>query len=162
MNSSVPDPADLTGDDNYFEDFEEGDCFRHARGKTLSEDEMHGVTHMTMNTAEAHFNEDRMAASDQGGRINYGGLTMSIVLGLASEDTTENALRITGLDEVRFHSPVKPGTTLYAVTEVLETTDADEPDAGRVRFKHYGLDDTDEVVFSGVQECIVKKRAYEA
>ncbi|MHB9287948.1 MaoC family dehydratase [Halobacteriales archaeon Cl-PHB] len=161
-DQDAPRPADLTGTDNYFEDFTPGDACRHARGKTLSEDEMHGVTHMTMNTAEAHFNADKMADSEQGSRINYGGLTMSIVLGLASEDTTENALRTLGLDEVRFHAPVRPGDTLYAVTEVLETDeDADVADAGRVTFKHYGLDADEDLVFSGIQECLVKKRAYD-
>lgn len=124
---------------------------------------MHGVAHVTTNTAEAHFNADKMATSEQGGRINYGGLTMSIVLGLASEDTTENALEITILDGIRFQQPVRPGDTLYAVTEVLETdTDAGPRDAGRVRFRHYGLNQDEDVVFTGIQECMVKQRAYDS
>jgi acyl dehydratase len=157
------DPSTLTGDDTYFEDFAEGDVYRHARGKTLSEDEMHGVTHMTMNTAEAHFNADKMAETEHGGRINYGGLTMSLVLGLASTDTTENALRTVGLDGIRFVRPVRAGDTLYAVTKVLET-DAeatDHPETGQVRFEHYGLNQADEHVFTGVQTCVVKCRAYD-
>jgi acyl dehydratase len=160
------DPSTLTGDDNYFEDFREGDVYRHARGKTISTDEMHGVVHMTMNTAEVHFNADKMADSEFGERINFGGLTMSVVLGLASEDTTENAVRLTGLDEVRFHEPVRVGDTVYAVTEVLETDAAPDPEgsgpddrpAGLVRFKHYGLNGEDDLVFSGVQEVLIAKR----
>lgn len=157
------DPAALTSDDTYFEDFTEGDVYRHARGKTLSEDEMHGVTHMTMNTAEAHFNADKMAGTEHGGRINYGGLTMSLVLGLASTDTTENALRTVGLDGIRFVQPVQAGDTLYAVTKVLETDadGTDDPDTGLVRFQHYGLNQDDDHVFTGVQTCVVKRRRYD-
>ena len=154
------DPESLTSDNTYFEDFEAGDIYEHARGKTLSKGEMHGVVHMTMNTAEAHFNADKMRDSDHSERISYGGTTMSIVLGLASSDTTENVVRTTGLDGIRFHVPVQAGDTLYAMTKVLEAdVDAtDDPDTGFVRFEHYGLNDDDEHVFTGIQECVVKCR----
>ncbi|MCY4729915.1 MaoC family dehydratase [Natronomonas gomsonensis] len=154
------DPESMTSDDTYFEDFTAGDVYEHARGKTLSEDEMHGVAHMTMNTAEAHFNADEMRDSEHGERINYGGTTMSIVLGLASSDTTENVVQTTGLDGIRFHAPVQAGDTLYAVTKVLETdADAtDNPDTGFVRFEHYGLNEDEDHIFTGVQECVVKCR----
>lgn len=159
MTSKRP-PESLTGDDTYFEDFDEGDVYRHARGKTLSEDEIQGVTHMTMNTAEAHFNADKMRDTEHGERINYGGLTMSIVLGLASTDTTENVVRTVGLDGIRFHTPVQAGDTLYAVTRVLETDPdgGDGDDTGLVRFEHFGLNQDDEHVFTGEQVCIVKCR----
>lgn len=150
----------LTSDETYFEDFTVGDVYEHARGKTLSEDEMHGITHMTMNTADAHFNADKMRDSEYGERINYGGATMSIVLGLASSDTTENVVRTVGLDGIRFHTPVQAGDTLYALTKVLDT-DADsseEPDTGVVRFEHYGRNQNGDHVFTGIQECIVKRR----
>ena len=155
------DPESLTSNDTYFEDFATGDVYEHARGKTLSEDEMQGVTHMTMNTAEAHFNADKMRDSDYSERINYGGTTMSIILGLASSDTTENVVRTIGLDSIRFHSPVQAGDTLYAITKILETdADAtDDPDTGFVRFEHYGLNENDEHVFTGIQKCVVKRRS---
>lgn len=154
-------PATLTRDDNYFEDFAEGEIYRHPRGKTLSEDEIHTVTHGTLNTAEIHFNSDKMADSEFGSRINYGGLTMSIVLGLASEWTTENALRILGLDEIRFHSPVRAGDTLYAVTEVLATERKEDEMAGEVTFEHYGVNQDDEHVFTGIQTTLVKTRSHD-
>lgn len=153
-------PESLTGDDTYFEDFTPDDVYEHARGKTISEDEMHSVVHMTMNTAEVHFNADKMRDSEHGERINYGGTTMSIVFGLASSNTTENAFRTTAIDGIRFHSPVHAGDTLYAVTRVLETDNeaTDDPGTGLVRFEHYGLNQDDEHVFTGTQECIVKCR----
>ena len=47
----------LTGKHNYFEDFTVGDVMKHARGKTVEPMEQVWITNVTMNTAEAHFNE---------------------------------------------------------------------------------------------------------
>ena len=47
----------LTGKTNYFEDFKVGDVLKHARGKTVEPMEQVWITNVTMNTAEAHFNE---------------------------------------------------------------------------------------------------------
>ena len=49
----------LTGKTNYFEDFTVGDVMKHARGKTVEPMEQVWITNVTMNTAEAHFNEHR-------------------------------------------------------------------------------------------------------
>ena len=49
--------SSLTGKANYFEDFKVGDVLKHARGKTVEPMEQVWITNVTMNTAEAHFNE---------------------------------------------------------------------------------------------------------
>ena len=58
-------------------------------------------------------------------------------IGLAAEDTAENALMELGMDKIRLKAPVHHGDTLYCYTEVLEKTDARQPDAGIVRFRHH-------------------------
>lgn len=148
----------LTGNDNYFEDFTPGDLFRHARGKTVTE--MDGVllTHLVMNTAQGHFNEHLMAASPFGSRIVFGGVVAAIVIGLASQDTAENALAELGLDGVRFKAPVHHGDTLYAFTEVVSTNELERSDAGEVGFRHWGVNQNDEVVFEAERRVLVKKR----
>ena len=54
----------LTGRHNYFEDFRVGDVLKHARGKTVEPLEQVWITNVTMNTAEAHFNEHAMKDSN--------------------------------------------------------------------------------------------------
>jgi acyl dehydratase len=144
----------LTGTDNYFEDFTPGDVFRHARGKTVTE--MDGVllTHLVMNTAQGHFNEHLMASGPFGGRIVFGGVIAAIVIGLAYQDTGENAVAEVGLDAVRFKAPVKHGDTLYAFTEVLSKDDS----TGEVRFRHWGVNERNDVVFEGERRVLVKRR----
>jgi acyl dehydratase len=151
--------SDLTGTDNYFEDFTVGDAFRHARGKTVTE--MDGVllTHLVMNTAQGHFNEHIMAASPFKGRIVFGGIIAAIVIGLAYEDTGEQALTELGLDGVRFRAPVQHGDTLYAVSEVIALEDAERDDAGIATFRHTGTNQDGTVVFEGERRVLLKRRS---
>ncbi|MEM7412034.1 MAG: MaoC family dehydratase [Myxococcota bacterium] len=157
MTTPLPAP---TGDDNYFEDFQAGDRMRHARGCTVDEVENQMLTKLVMNTADGHFNEQKMAALPFGQRLVFGLITGSLVIGLATQDTGENALAELRLDGLRFRAPVFHGDTLTAYTEVLETRDADRDDAGIVRFKHWGLKQDDTVVFEGEREVLIKRRSH--
>jgi itaconyl-CoA hydratase len=152
----------LTGSDNYFEDFEPGQLMRHARGKTLCEQDNVGITLMVLNTAEAHFNEHLMQRAMIGrpGRLQYGGVTISMVIGLAMQDTGENALAELELDKIRLRAPVFHGDTLYAFTQVLEKRDADRTDAGVVRFRHWGVNQDDAIVFEGERTVLIKRRSH--
>jgi len=149
----------MTGNDNYFEDFRTGAVFRHARGKTVTVLENVFITNMVMNTAQAHFNEHMMRGTEHGGVVSFGGVQLSLVLGLSSQDCCENAIAELGLDRVRFASTVAHGTTIYAVTEVLETRDSDRPDAGIVVFRHYGLDGDGRLILEAERRALIKRRA---
>ena len=156
----------LTGDGNYFEDFEPGAVMRHARGKTMCEQDNVGITLQVLNTAEGHFNEDLMQKNAMGregwnARLQFGGVTIAMVIGLAMQDTGENAIAELGLDKIRLKAPVFHGDTLYAYSEVLEKRQGDQPDAGIVVFKHYGVNQKDQVVFEGERTLLIKKKPTE-
>lgn len=146
----------MTG--NYFEDFEVGQSFRHARGKTVEAFENQILTHLVMNTAEGHFNRDVMKDSPWGRRLVFGLVTGSIIIGLATQDTAENALAEIGLDELRFTAPVFHGDTLYAYSEVVSKDDSDRDDAGIVVFRHHGYKQDETKVFEGLRRVLIKKR----
>jgi itaconyl-CoA hydratase len=154
------DLARLTGQDNYFEDFTVGEVYEHARGRTVTEMDNVLLTHLVMNTAQGHFNEQRMAASPFKHRITFGGITASFIIGLAAEDTAEQALLELGLDQIRFSAPVYHGDTLYAFSEVLAKEAAERDDAGVVRFRHVGLNQDRKVVFSGERRVLIKRRSH--
>jgi acyl dehydratase len=144
----------LTGTDNYFEDFEVGASYRHARGKTVTE--MDGVLlcNLVMNTAQGHFNEHLMARTEFGSTIVFGGITASMVIGLAMQDTGENAIAEVGLDKIRFPHPVRHGDTLYASSEVVTKDD----DTGEVTFRHRGANQDGTVVFEGERRVKLRRR----
>jgi itaconyl-CoA hydratase len=150
----------LTGKDNYFEDFVPGTVIRHARGKTVEAVENVLITNLVMNTAQAHFNEHAMAGHRFGQRLTFGGVTASLIIGLASQDTAENALAELSLDKIRFSNPVFHGDTLYAFTEVLSVTASDREDAGIVHFRHWGVKQDDTLVFEGERRVLIKRRSH--
>ena len=81
-NGIASEPQSLTGRDNYFEDFNLGDVYEHARGKTVGEIDNVLITNLVMNTAQGHFNEHLMASNPIGHRITFGGVTASLVIGV--------------------------------------------------------------------------------
>jgi acyl dehydratase len=145
----------------YYEDFQVGDRYRHARGTTVGELEGQLLTKLVMNTAHAHFNEHAMKDTPFGQRIVFGLVTGSIVIGLTTQDTAENAVAEMGLDKMRFTAPVHHGDTLYAYTEVLAKDESEDDNAGIVRFKHWGVKQDATVAFETERTVLIKRRSSE-
>jgi itaconyl-CoA hydratase len=154
--------SSLTGDGNWFEDFTVGRKMRHARGATVDEVENNYLSKQVMNTAQAHWNEHALRDSPLGsGRVVFGLVTGSMVIGLTSQDTAENALAEVSLDKLRFLAPVHHGDTLYAYSEVIASIPSpDREDAGLVTFKHWGVTHDDRLVFEGERTVLVKRRSH--
>ncbi len=151
----------LTSNNTYFEDFEVGQRIKHARGTTIDEVENQMLTKLVMNTASGHWNEHVMKGTPFGSRLVFGFITASMVIGLATQDTAENAVKELGLDKIRFKKPVFHGDTVYAYTEVLSMESTPERDAGIIAFKHWGVNQKDDVVFEGERRVLLKKRPAE-
>jgi acyl dehydratase len=156
--------AAVTSANNYFEDFSAGMLVRHARGKTVTEMDNVLITNMVMNTAEGHFNEDVMRRQATHGifaqRVVFGGINLSMVLGLAAQDTAEQCLQEIGLDKIRLTHPVFHGDTLYAYSEVLETRPCEREDAGVVLFRHYGVNQDDKLCVQAERAVMLKRRSH--
>lgn len=148
-------------DRGWFEDFTVGRRMRHARGATIDEVENNFISKQVMNTAQVHWNEMFLQGSPLGdGRLVFGLVTGSVTIGLASQDTAENALAELGLDKVRFRSPVHHGDTITAYTEVLGTESTGRDDAGVVRFKHWGRNQHGDVVCELERTVLLKRRSH--
>ena len=152
--------AELTSNNNYFVDFAVGEVLRHPRGKTIEPIENVLITNMVMNTASGHFDEVVMRDTMFKKRLQFGGVTASLVVGMSSEDTSENSLAELAMTNIRFKEPVFHGDTLYAFTEVLEKVESERADAGIVVFHHWGVNQDDKVVFEGDRRVLVKRRSH--
>ena len=144
----------------YFEDFVEGEIIEHHRGKTLTEMDQVLITNLVMNSAAAHFDEHLMKDHMFGSRVAFGGVTISMIIGMAAQDTAENALEELSLDNIRLTHPVFHGDTLYAYTKVTAKSDADRDDAGIVEFHHWGINSEDKIVFQGDRRVLIKRRSH--
>lgn len=143
-------------DGRHFEDFQVGDVYKHYRGKTIKENDAVVICNMVMNTAQGHFNDHMMEQFPIGESIVYGGVTLSMVLGLASQDIAENCIREVGLDNIQMSFPVKHGDTVYAYTEVLAKEEQEY--GGLLTVRHYGVNQDDVQVFQGERTLLVKRR----
>lgn len=154
----------LTRDNNYFEDFSVGETIVSPRGRTLSDTEHMAWTSVVMNTAQLHFNQAMCDESPQtyfnGRRVVYGGIVFAFVCGLASEDTTENALMELSFNNGRHLNPVFAGDTLFAESVVTGKRDSDRADAGIVQFKLIGRNQNGQVVLEIDREVLIKKKSH--
>jgi len=82
------------------------------------------------------------------------------VAGLASEETTENALAELSMDNGRHTNPVFAGDTLFAESLVTGKRDADRPDAGIVSFKLLGKNQDGKVVLEIDREVLIKRKSH--
>ncbi|GLZ49867.1 MaoC family dehydratase [Actinomycetospora sp. NBRC 106375] len=154
---NAPSPDAVTGPATFFEDYPVGRRMRHKRGKTI--DELEGVllTNLCVNTAQAHFNEDSQKHQPVGTRIVFGGVTASVVIGLASQDASENLVRDIGLRTMKLARPVVHGDTVYAFTEVVSATPIDDG-LGEIVFHHWGRNQDDQTVFEADRIVHVRRR----
>lgn len=154
----------LTRDNTYFEDFNEGDVLVSPRGRTLSDTEHMAWTSIVMNTAQLHFNQAMCDESPKtyfnGRRVVYGGIVFAFVAGLASEETTENALAELSFNNGRHTNPVFAGDTLFAESIVTGKRDSDRPDAGIVAFKLLGKNQDGKVVLEIDREVLIKRKSH--
>lgn len=148
----------LTGARSYFEDLAVGRRIRHHRGKTVTEVEGVLITNLVVNTAQAHFNEDSMKSQPIGERIVFGGITASIVIGLASQDASDNVVRELAIENMKLAVPVVHGDTLYAFTEVIGAEPLDDT-CGEVRLHHWGVNQRKQIVFECDRRLTVRRRA---
>ena len=161
---SQPKARKLTHDDTYFEDFEVGDLLVSPRGRTISDTEHMAWTSIVMNTAQLHFNQAMCDESPKtyfdGKRVVYGGIVLAFVAGLASGETTENALSELSFNNGRHLNPVFAGDTLFAESTVLTKCDSDRPDAGIVGFKLIGRNQDGKIVLEIDREVLIKRKSH--
>lgn len=154
----------ITGDSNYFEDFNIGDTLVHQRGRTITEADNHMFTSLVMNTAELHFNQNLVDKEPEtyynARRVVYGGVVLAFTVGLASQDTSENAIAELEMDNGRHTNPVFHGDTIYAESTVMDKRAADRPDAGIVKFKLQGKRPDGTVVVEIERTVLVKRKSH--
>lgn len=153
----------ITGRDNYFESFALGDVYDHARGRTVTNWDNYALTHLSMNTASAHF-DLHLSTTVMDGRFKErlvaGPCTLNIIVGLTTEDMSENAFMDVAMTGIRLPAPVFQGDTLYARSEVLELTDSERPDAGLMRYAFTGRNQDDVIVAQGERTVLVKRASH--
>lgn len=152
-----------TSPDSYWEDFRVGDVYQHVRGRTVSNEDNLAITHLTLNTAQGHFNLDYMSGLMDGvfsERLVMGAVNLAIIVGLTSEDMSENAMAEVGMTEIRLKNPVYREDTLYATSEVVDVSDSDREDTGLMTYRFTGRKADGTEVATGLRTVLLKRRRH--
>lgn len=144
----------------YYEDFEVGDVYRFALGRTITEADNVWFTLLTMNTNQLHFNSDYAANTEFAKPLVNSGFTLALVLGMSVSDVSQNAMANLGWDRIRLDHPVFVGDTLHVESLVLEKRESESrPHVGIVKVKTRGLNQDGKECVTFTRSIMVYKRS---
>lgn len=125
----------------YFEEFIEGDVYRHWPGRTITEAEDHLFCLLTGAASplhvDAHYAETEL---EDGRNLVVGTLVYALLLGMSVPDTSGKAIAALGTESLRHVAPLHHGDTLYAESTVVGARRSkSRPGAGVVTIETRGL-----------------------
>ena len=125
----------LSGSDLVWGDYQVGEKIDHVDGMTIEEAEHMIATRLYQNTAKVHFDQHNANRGRFGRRLIYGGVIISLARSL-SFNGLQNAWFIAGLNGGKHVNPTFAGDTIYAWSDVLETSEVpDRHDVGALRLR---------------------------
>jgi len=126
-------------------ELEIGETFRTA-SRTVTLEDVEHFAHFTGDTFYAHMDEEAAKASPIfEGRVAHGYLILSFAAGLFVEPSPGPVLANTGLENLRFQTPLYPGDSMRVELTVKSKSVRDE-EKGEVRWAVYIFNQKDEVV----------------
>ena len=143
-----------------FEDFEPGDIFEHALGRTVTQADNIWFTLLTVNNNPIHFDAPYAARTEFKRPLVDSTFTLALVTGLSVSDVSLNAINL-GWDEVRLPAPVFEGDTIYARSEVLEVrASKSRPTMGIVKLRTVGSKQDGTTVIEFMRTIMVYRRGH--
>ena len=143
-----------------FEDFESGDIFEHALGRTVTQTDNIWFTLLTVNNNPIHFDAAYAARTEFKRPLVDSTFTLALVTGLTVSDVSLNAINL-GWDEVQLPAPVFEGDTLYARSEVLEVRESkSRPTMGIVKVRTTGFNQDGVTVLTFLRTIMVYRRGH--
>lgn len=144
-----------------YEDFEVGDIYPHALGRTVITADNIWFTLLTQNTNPIHFDHAYAAKTEFGKPLVDSTFTLALVTGQSVSDISQNAMANLGWDEVRLPAPVFEGDTIYSRSEILEKRESkSRPNVGIIRVKTSGFNQDGTVVIEFKRTIMVFKRGH--
>ena len=145
----------------FFEDFEVGDIYEHALGRTILPADNVWFTCLTMNTNPIHFDAEYAAKTEFKKPLVNSCFTLALVTGQSVTDLTMNGVANLGWDEVKLPHPLFEGDTVKSKSQVLETRESkSRPQVGIVRVKTTGLNQHGVAVIEFTRTFMVWKRGH--
>jgi itaconyl-CoA hydratase len=143
----------------FYEDLEVGDVYMSHIGRTVTETDNILFTHLILNFNQVHFNYPYAEATRFHKPVVNSTLTLALITGLSTPDTSQNAFANLGWTDVKLRNPVFIGDTLWAETEILEKRDSkSNQSVGIVSVRSRGINQNSEVVIEFRRSFMIYKR----
>jgi itaconyl-CoA hydratase len=143
----------------FFEDFEVGDTYEHALGRTVTQTDNAWFTLLTQNTAPVHFDHHYAAQTEFGRPLVNSAFTIALVTGQSVSDISQNVMANLGWDEVRLPHPLFEGDTVYSTSEVIATrASGSRPNVGIVTVATTGFNQDGTPVITFRRTVMVYRR----
>jgi acyl dehydratase len=145
----------------YFEEFEPGTVIEHQTRRTVGEMDNVLFSALTLNLAPLHLDAEYSKGTIYGERLVNSLFTLGLVTGISMQDTTQGTtLGNLGFSEVTFPKPLFHGDTVHVRTEIVGKRESkSRNDSGIVTFRHYGINQRDEVVCDCTRAGLMLKRS---
>ena len=142
----------------YFEDFADRAPIQ-TRGRTITEADIVTFAGLTGDLVELHTNEEYAKTTLFGRRIAHGALIFSMSVGLATRMNLldDTLIAFSGVDKLRFVSPVFIGDTIRAVKRVMDRKEIGAAQ-GTVIFETRVFNQRDELVLVYLDTLLLKRR----
>src|SRR3954467_572130 len=135
--------------------------FEHQTRRTVSEMDNVLFSALTLNLAPLHLDAEYSKGSIYGQRLVNSLFTLGLVTGISMQDTTQGTtLGNLGFSDVKFPKPLFHGDTVHVRTEIVDKRESkSRADSGIVTFRHYGINQRDEVVCDCTPAGLMLKRS---
>jgi acyl dehydratase len=144
----------------WFEELTPGLVIDHAVTRTITEADNTFFSTLTMNPQPLHLDETFAEGTEFGTRLVNSLFTLSLLVGLSVFETTHGTtVANLAFEEVVFPTPVIPGDTIHARTQVLSArASASRPTQGIVTFAHEAYNQRDELVARCRRSALMHRR----
>ncbi len=144
---------------NLYEDFHEGQVFKHHLGRTLTEADTIQFSTLTLSYNSLYTNRAFAKAHGHRDIVVNPLLVFNTVLGLSVEDLSEIGGPFVGVFDLTFLQDVYPGTTLTAQSETTSKRQSkSNPKNGIVTWSTKGFDENDTCVIEFKRSNLVRLR----
>ena len=143
----------------WFEDFQEGQIFKHWPGKTITEMDNHLFSLLTMNDNPLHTDANYMSEHQHGKILVNGLLVMSLVVGMSVRQTSGKAVANLVYENVTHDGPTFHGDTIYAESEVLDVIPSkSRSDRGLIYIESRGINQNGDKVLTLRRKFLVQRK----
>jgi itaconyl-CoA hydratase len=154
-------PATVSWEGRFFEDFVVGDVYRHPLGRTVLAVDNSWFTLLTQNTAALHFDAEYARRTEWGRPLVNSTLTLALVTGQSVHDVSMNVMANLGWDRVRLPNPVFEGDTIASESEVLSVrASRSRADVGVVEVRTIGFNQEGVIVVTFERTLLVYRRGH--